>query len=79
MILITCLPVSWAISGWPRYPLPQNPVFEMLDEAEKAAVRSRDLTQQLLTFARGGKPFKKLVNITAVIKESATFAYGAPT
>src|SRR4030043_2206574 len=46
----------------------------MLDEAEIAAVRARDLTQQLLTFARGGKPVKKLVNVAELIKESATFA-----
>jgi CheY-like chemotaxis protein len=46
----------------------------MLDEAEKAAIRARDLTQQLLTFARGGKPVKKLADITGIIKESAAFA-----
>ncbi|MCK4274041.1 MAG: PAS domain S-box protein [Dehalococcoidales bacterium] len=45
-----------------------------LDEAEKAAVRAKDLTQQLLTFARGGKPVKKTVNINELVKESATFA-----
>jgi PAS domain S-box-containing protein len=49
-------------------------VYEMLDEAEKAAVRSRDLTHQLLTFARGGRPIKKITNITGVIKDAATFA-----
>jgi PAS domain S-box-containing protein len=53
---------------------PPNPVLEMLEEAEKAAVRARDLTQQLLTFARGGKPVKKLVNIGVLIKESAEFS-----
>jgi len=53
---------------------PSGNAYEMLDEAEKAAVRARDLTQQLLTFARGGKPVKKLVNIAALIKESAAFA-----
>ena len=33
--------------------------FERLVEAEKAAHRARNLTRQLLTFARGGKPIKK--------------------
>ena len=51
-----------------------SPIFDVLDEAEKAANRSRNLTQQLLTFARGGKPIKKVVNITGNIKDSATFA-----
>ncbi len=51
-----------------------DPTFMMLDEAEKAAVRARDLTQQLLTFAKGGKPVKKLINTAEIIKESAEFA-----
>lgn len=53
---------------------PTSNVFEMLDEAEKAAARARDLTQQLLTFARGGKPIKKVTSLTKVIKDSAIFA-----
>ncbi|MHB8104106.1 MAG: PAS domain S-box protein [Dehalococcoidales bacterium] len=56
------------------YTSPSDDVYEMLDEAEKAAVRAKDLTQQLLTFARGGKPVKKLVDIAALINESAGFA-----
>ncbi len=51
-----------------------DPTYEMLDEAEGAAVRARDLTQQLLTFAKGGKPLKKLVNAADLIKGSAEFA-----
>ena len=51
-----------------------KPDYEMLEEAEKAAMRASDLTQQLLTFARGGKPIKKSVQIADIIKESATFA-----
>jgi PAS domain S-box-containing protein len=53
---------------------PSDATFEMLNEAEKAAIRAKELTQQLLTFARGGKPVKKSVNIAAIIKESAAFA-----
>jgi PAS domain S-box-containing protein len=56
------------------YLKPADRTHEMLDEAEKAAVRAKDLTQQLLTFARGGRPVKKRVNIGKLIKESATFA-----
>jgi PAS domain S-box-containing protein len=51
-----------------------DPTYEMLSEAEGAAVRARDLTRQLLTFAKGGKPLKKLVNVGELIKESAEFA-----
>jgi signal transduction histidine kinase len=53
---------------------PYSGAYEVLDEAEKAAVRSRDLTLQLLTFARGGKPIKKVTSIAGVIKDSAIFA-----
>jgi PAS domain S-box-containing protein len=56
------------------YISPSDNTYEMLDEAERAAIRARDLTQQLLTFARGGKPVKKPVNTYELIKESAEFA-----
>jgi len=45
-----------------------------LAEAENAASRARDLTQQLLTFARGGEPVKKVVKAGALLKEAAGFA-----
>ncbi|MFC1967620.1 PAS domain S-box protein [Chloroflexota bacterium] len=48
--------------------------FERLEEAEKASVRARDLTQQLLTFARGSMPVKKLTSVSASIRETAEFA-----
>jgi len=47
---------------------------ERILEAEKAALRARDLTQQLLTFSRGGKPIRKSQTIDDIIQESATFA-----
>jgi PAS domain S-box-containing protein len=46
---------------------------KLLSEAEKASLRARDLTQQLLTFAKGGDPVKKLSSLESVIKDSATF------
>ncbi len=47
---------------------------EMLSEAEKESFRARDLTQQLLTFSKGGLPVKKVITINQLIRESATFA-----
>jgi PAS domain S-box-containing protein len=44
-----------------------------LDEAEKASLRAKDLTQQLLTFSRGGAPVRKTVSLAAIIRDSATF------
>ncbi len=49
-------------------------VSEILISAEDAAARAQDLTHQLLTFARGGVPIKKIASIVPVIKEAAGFA-----
>ncbi len=45
-----------------------------LQEAEKASFRARDLVQQLLTFAKGGAPVKKLAAMPEIVEESAEFA-----
>ncbi len=45
-----------------------------LAQAEKAAGRARDLTQQLLTFAKGGAPIRTAVSLPEVVKEVAEFA-----
>ena len=44
-----------------------------LGEAEKATLRARDLTQQLLTFARGGAPVRSAVMLPDVVREVAQF------
>jgi two-component system cell cycle sensor histidine kinase/response regulator CckA len=49
-------------------------INEILKEAEKASLRAKDLTQQLLTFARGGAPIKKLMPINDLIKDTVSFA-----
>ena len=46
---------------------------KLLTEAEKAALRASDLTQQLLTFSKGGEPVKALSSIKEVIRDSADF------
>jgi PAS domain S-box-containing protein len=45
-----------------------------LEEAEKAAVRARDLTRQLLTFSKGGAPIKRTMSIADVVVPSCEFA-----
>lgn len=45
-----------------------------LREAELACDRARDLTQQLLTFAKGGAPIRQTEVLGDVIRESARFA-----
>jgi PAS domain S-box-containing protein len=50
----------------------KNPEFQdILTDVETAAHRARDLTHQLLTFASGGVPIKKMISIGKLIKESA--------
>lgn len=46
---------------------------KLLAEAEKASLRARDLTQQLLTFAKGGEPVRETSSLAGVIRDSAEF------
>jgi len=48
-------------------------IHQKLAEAEKASLRARDLTQQLLTFSRGGAPVKRTASIADIIRDSAAF------
>jgi PAS domain S-box-containing protein len=47
---------------------------DLIAEAEKASVGAKDLTQQLLTFARGGAPIKKIIQLTEVIRDACQLA-----
>jgi PAS domain S-box-containing protein len=46
----------------------------MLEQAEHACLRARTLTTQLLTFAKGGMPVKRILMIEDVARESAELA-----
>lgn len=50
-----------------------NDVSKALVMAEKASKRAKDLTQQLLTFSRGGEPIKKPISISELLKDTALF------
>ncbi|MFC1670408.1 PAS domain S-box protein [Spirochaetota bacterium] len=47
--------------------------FNLLTEAEKASLRARGLTQQLLTFSKGGEPIKKVISMKNLIKDNINF------
>ena len=49
-------------------------IDEMLTEAEEATSRARGLTQQLLTFSRGGAPVKKAVSISRLLRDAVKLA-----
>jgi len=46
-------------------------VQHTLSKAEKACLRARDLTRQLLVFSKGGAPVRKATSIADILKESA--------
>ncbi|MCB2213703.1 PAS domain S-box protein [bacterium] len=52
-----------------------NPEFigQRLEDAEKATLRARELTQQLLTFSKGGQPIRKAADLADLIRESVDF------
>jgi PAS domain S-box-containing protein len=52
---------------------PQDEVYDILDESEKAAQSARSLTQQLLTFSKGGRPVKVNIDIEDLIRSSTNF------
>ncbi|MCX6996292.1 MAG: PAS domain S-box protein [Kiritimatiellaeota bacterium] len=49
-------------------------LHELLTEVEHASLRAKELTHQLLTFAKGGAPIKQAMSPSEVIRESAGFA-----
>lgn len=52
---------------------PDHEVYNNLVQAEKASKRAHKLTNQLLTFSKGGAPIKETAPINEVIRESAFF------
>ncbi len=48
--------------------------MERISRCEKAIQQATGLTQQLLTFSRGGSPLKKVLNLRNIIEDSALFA-----
>jgi len=48
-------------------------VGKRLEDAEHAIVRASDLTRQLLTFARGGEPIMKVIQVNDLLKDTIRF------
>ena len=53
---------------------PGHKAFDRLRDAEKACVRAQSLTQQLLTFSKGGSPIKKVGDISKILTECCVFS-----
>lgn len=50
---------------------PTDKAYPLLQEAEKASLRAKKLTQQLLTFSKGGEPVRTTTSIATLIRDSA--------
>lgn len=46
---------------------------KMISNAEMASLRAKDLTQQLLTFSKGGAPIKQSTSIAELVRDSVSF------
>jgi PAS domain S-box-containing protein len=53
---------------------PGSDLQNSLEQAEKASLRAKALTKQLLTFSKGGAPVTELASLTELLKETARFA-----
>ena len=51
---------------------PGDKLHKIMTDLENTSLRAKDLTQQLLTFAKGGAPVKKTVSIAKLLRDSAT-------
>jgi PAS domain S-box-containing protein len=50
-----------------------NRILKGLNKAEEASLRARDLTQQLLTFSKGGAPIRKSVSVAKLLRDTTAF------
>ncbi len=53
---------------------PGDSMYPRLKDMEKAALRAKNLTEQLLTFSKGGEPVKRLTQIDTLVREASQFA-----
>lgn len=53
---------------------PENGAYKYIEDLEKVIIQAKSLTQQLLTFSRGGNPVKKPTNLKELIQKTTRFA-----
>jgi PAS domain S-box-containing protein len=54
---------------------PDDPLYKNLKDAEQALMHAKDLTYQLMTFAKGGTPVKAPIALKSVLSEIAAFVH----
>ncbi|MFH1156081.1 MAG: PAS domain S-box protein [Pseudomonadota bacterium] len=53
--------------------LEDSTLFQLIESAEQSMERAKHLTNQLLTFSKGGEPIKSVMTLHQVIKDTAKF------
>ncbi|TFH41504.1 MAG: PAS domain S-box protein, partial [Chrysiogenales bacterium] len=48
-------------------------IREILKDAELASIRAQELTQQFLTFSKGGAPVRRIASVEEIIRDSSRF------
>ena len=61
--------ISYALSCLKK----DDELFDVLSDVMHGTKQAENLTHQLLTFAKGGEPIKKLCNINKILEEASTF------
>ncbi len=67
------LTAIWGNISLAKMLLGNSEIVDILSNAESASKRAKNLTNQLLTFAKGGMPIKKAMTIPRFIEESVGF------
>lgn len=67
-------PILASISIAKTYGELDDEIAEVLTDAEKATLRAKDLTQQLLTLSRGGEPVREASAISNLLEDEVKFA-----
>jgi PAS domain S-box-containing protein len=53
---------------------PGDKIFKMLSKAEKSCMKAKNLTQQLITFAKREAPVKKTESLQGIVKDAVNYA-----
>ena len=53
---------------------PDKSEYRYLENLERVVIQARSLSQQLLTFSRGGRPIRKPIDIADLLKKAVRFA-----
>jgi PAS domain S-box-containing protein len=60
-------------------PMNRENLAPRLRDIQKAALAARDLTQQLITFAKGGDPVRRPLNLSRLLRDSVPLALSGST